>query len=169
MYLALVYAVLIVTPFLPISKRFLFRDTEIKKCIVFMDITVTNEGNNKHFLNNTYEINVRMQDDMILDPDSKASRRSIVGRAEYFSDELFEFFYTFDDFVEDLCKEHRLDMVQLILKSNKFSYVDDFIVNDKLEVTDIADTYGAINTEQSFIPEKDSKAIFNCVQEFYQI
>jgi len=164
MYLPLIYGILIMLPFMPISKKYLFQtDSSNTEFVIFMDIQVNTQGNNKYYMYNNFTVDIRLQNE--LNTDSKVSRNGLLGNRRLYLDDLLEMFYTFDDFVDDLCTELRVDKVKLMLRSDRYSFIEDFVINDKLDVIDVDVLYGIHNPNRMYIPDVKSCQLYEQLEE----
>lgn len=164
MFVVLGYLFLIVLPFLPISKKYLFQRNNVP-FRMFMDITIISNSNNMFFNGSAISVHTCLENENLEHLDKEME---ILGKKNFTLDEFYDFFNKFDDFINDITYELKLDKVILIVKVNKFNWTEHFLQNDKLEVIDIVQYYGALHSDKSFIPEhKTSKELFTLLHQEY--
>jgi hypothetical protein len=165
MFAVLGYLFLIVLPFLSISKKYLFQTENNVPFRIFMDITIISNSNNMFFNGSAISVDTCLENENLEHLDNEME---ILGKKNYTLDEFYDFFNKFDDFIDDITYELKLDKVILIVKVNKFNWTEHFLENDKLKVIDIVQYYGALHSDKSFIPEhKTSKELFTLIHQQY--
>ena len=167
MFAVLGYLFLIVLPFLPISKKYLFQRNNVP-FRMFMDITIISNSNNMFFNGSAISVDTCLENENLENLEHLDKEMEILGKKNYTLDEFYDFFNKFDNFIDDITYKLKLDKVILIVKVNKFNWTEHFLENDKLKVIDIVQYYGALHSDKSFIPEhKTSKELFTLIHQQY--
>ena len=88
MFVVLGYLFLIVLPFLPISKKYLFQRNNVP-FRMFMDITIISNSNNMFFNGSAISVDTCLENENLEHLDKKME---ILGKKNYTLDEFYDFF-----------------------------------------------------------------------------